>query len=259
MIGAGRWKGPGLVWMDRLAGWATGCIAAGDDLLFPWDCAICSANAQGALCLDCRTELLEARGLTCPRCAMPVGPHARLDRGCSDCRGRVLGFDQAMALGPYTGPIRDLCLQLKRQENAWIAQDLVKLFVEVHQERLRQMSPAAIVPVPLYWLRRLTRGYNQADELATALGHCLGVGVHRGLRRSINTPKLAGLGRLERRERLKEAFRIQSRPEWAGRTVLLVDDILTTGATTGSAARTLKRAGAKQVVVAVVGRAEGRS
>ena len=190
---------------------------------------------------------------------MPVGQYARLDQGCSECRGRTLGFDQAMALGPYTGPIRDLCLRLKDQENAWLAQSLAELFVETYQHQLESLDPAAVVPIPLYWVRRLHRGYNQADELAGAIACRIGLKVDRGLRRGLDTPKLAGLSRLERRQHMQGAFRMRLRPEWKGRTVLLVDDILTTGATTGTAARAIKQAGAKRVVVAVIGRAEGRA
>lgn len=259
MIAAGPRRSLKLRWTDRLGGWASRCLTAADDLFFPWHCAVCQVSAQSAICDGCRGDLLGSQRSACPRCAMPVGPHARLDRGCSECRNRTLGFDQAMALGSYSGPLRDLCLSLKHQENAWLAQDLAELLVESHQERLRELDPVSIVPIPLYWVRRLTRGYNQADELATALASRLGVRVNRGLKRVTNTPKLAGLGRLERRERLKGVFRFGAQPDWKGRTVLLVDDILTSGATAGSAARVIKLAGAKRVVIVVVGRAEGRS
>jgi ComF family protein len=117
-----------------------------------------------------------------------------------------------------------------------------------------------VVPIPLHWRRWWARGYNQSDELADALASRLGLRTVRPLRRVRATPKLAGMGRVERARNLRGAFQIR-RP-WsgrlAGRTILLIDDVLTSGATCGAAARTLKRAGAARVVAVVVGRAEGR-
>ena len=115
------------------------------------------------------------------------------------------------------------------------------------------------MPVPLHWRRRLERGYNQAEALADALARRLGLRSARPLRRVKATAILAGAGRTERLERLRGAFRARRARPLDGRTVLLVDDILTTGATCGSAARALKKAGAARVVAVVVARAEGRA
>ncbi|MBX6314469.1 MAG: ComF family protein [Isosphaeraceae bacterium] len=218
-------------------------------------------GSAGLLCRECRAELIEAAGAACPRCALLVGPWTSVAGGCPECRGRRLGFDGAIALGPYQGPLRDLCLRLKRGPNAWMAPWLADLLLEVRGEALRASGADRIAPVPLHWWRQLRRGYNQAEALAHALGRRLGLPVVRALRRVKPTRKLAGLGRVERAEALREAFRPRSRggPDLAGRTVLLVDDILTTGATCGAAARALKQAGAARVVVAVLGRAEGRA
>lgn len=236
-----------------------------DGLLFPPFCPVCDAETGGpAFCDDCRAELLGARGLACPRCAMPVGPHADLLGGCSECRGRSLGFDRAIALGPYQGPIRHLCLALKHEPNAWIARWLAELVVEGCSEAISKElaaepgPPAWIAPIPLHWRRRMVRGYNQAEALAEAAARPLALKSRRLLRRISWTPALARIGRSERTKIMQEAFRVARPAGLAGRTVLLVDDILTTGATCGAAARALKRAGASRVVVVVVARAEGK-
>ena len=229
-----------------------------DSLAFPPYCPACDADTGGpAFCPPCRLELLEASGPTCPRCAMPVGPHADLSGGCSECRGRPLGFDRAIALGPYQGPIRHLCLGLKHERNAWMARWVAELVVEGCLEDLRGEVGAGdwVVPVPLHWRRRLARGYNQAEALARGLARPLSLKVRPLLRRVEATPTLALAGRLERSKLMKQAFRARKDPGLEGRTVLLVDDILTTGATSGAAARALKKAGASRVVVVVVGRA----
>jgi predicted amidophosphoribosyltransferase len=114
------------------------------------------------------------------------------------------------------------------------------------------------VPVPLHWRRRWQRGYNQAEALARGLAVRLALPVRQPLRRVVSTPHLAQIGRVERARVMRGAFRAERTPALAGRPVLLVDDILTTGATCGAAARALKRGGAARVVAVVIGRAEGR-
>jgi ComF family protein len=191
---------------------------------------------------------------------MPIGPYSNRDGGCSECRGHPLGFDRAIALGPYQGPLRSLCLSLKHEQNAWIARWLGELVVEARLDELRaEANPGAwVVPVPLHWRRRLKRGYNQAEGLAIGVGRALSLPVKPVLRRVVPTPKLALMGRTERARVMKQAFRARSVRALKGRTILLVDDILTSGATSGAAARALKRAGASRVVVIVVARAEGK-
>ncbi len=252
--------------MNRLLGRLTG--VAGEalaDLIAPLSCPICEAETRGSpLCPACRDELLDASSFTtCPRCALLVGPWAYLEGGCSECRGKPLGFDAALALAPYQGPLRDLCLRLKHRRDAWLARWLADLMVEARRSALQVEAArdpeALVVPVPLHWTRRLERGYNQAEALADALTRRLGLRSARPLRRIKATAILAGAGRTERAERLRGAFRARPGRRLEGRTVLLVDDILTTGATCGSAARALKKAGAARVVAVVVARAEGRA
>ena len=113
-----------------------------------------------------------------------------------------------------------------------------------------------MVPVPLHWRRRWRRGYNQSEALARPIAARLRLPFRPGswLRRIRNTPEQKGSGMAaERLENVRGAFRVAG-AELAGRTVLLVDDVLTTGSTASEAARTLRRAGAKRVVVAVLAR-----
>jgi ComF family protein len=167
-----------------------------------------------------------------------------------------------MALGPYQGPIRQLCLLLKHEQNAWLARWLIDLLLEARPDvaRLGLPSDAWVVPIPLHWWRRWKRGYNQSDELARRLAKRLGLRRRGALRRVVATDPLATLGRVERAHLMRDVFRIRrnSKAALVGRTVILVDDILTTGATCGAAARTLKKGGAARVMVVVIGRAEGK-
>ena len=238
--------------------WGLAALSKGlGSMLFASPCTICGAE-DGPFCASCREEMLDS-GTQCARCALSAGPWADLKRGCSACRGRALGFDAAIALGPYQGPIREVCLAMKRFQNAWVARWSAGLLIEARGDRLRDVEADLIVPVPLHWRRRLERGYNQSDALARALSARLGISRGNPLVRVASTPKLAPHGRTERAEMMKQAFGTTRRPGVEGKTVMLVDDILTTGATCGAAARALKRAGAKRVFAVVLARAEGSS
>ncbi|MDR3637293.1 MAG: ComF family protein [Isosphaeraceae bacterium] len=245
----------------RVRHWLAECGRAVEALVFPWECVECGEPAEGApFCVDCRRKLLDGQGLVCDRCALPVGPFTDRTGGCGRCRGNSLGFDQAIALGRYEGPVRNLCLRLKHERNAWLAPWVVDLLLEAHSALRPLPADACVTAVPLHWRRHWRRGYNQADALAAALARRLSLCGVRPLRRVVATPPLAPIGRTERAQIMRDAFRPRRGAEIVlrGRTVLLVDDILTTGATSGAAARALKRAGAARVIAVVIGRAEGK-
>lgn len=241
-------------------------IGAADDIIFPWSCQSCGGDSgPRPVCAGCAPALAEGLEDPCPRCALPAGPYGANDGSCGWCRGRPLGFDGAVALGSYEGPLRDLCLMLKHDSHAWLAHWLALLLAEARAGEFRRLlaeGPAMVVPVPLHWSRRLARGYNQSEALARGLARALGLPMREPIRRGLPSPKLAGLSRTERSAIMKGAFRARRRAARAasGRTIILVDDVLTTGATCGAAARALKGAGASRVVVAAIGRTKpGRS
>ena len=184
--------------LGRLPRWLSIARESIADLLAPAACPICGTESDGMpICPDCRAGMLDA-AVRCPRCALPVGPWADLAKGCSACRGRPLGFDAAVALGPYAGPIRDLCLRLKHHRDAWLARWLAEHLAVARAGALREAIGAdpsrrsLVVAVPLHWRRRLARGYNQAEALADPLARALGLRSSRPLRRIKDTPKLAG-------------------------------------------------------------------
>ncbi len=165
-----------------------------------------------------------------------------------------------MTLGPYDGPLRELCLRLKHGPGSWLAPWLADVFHDARRAAILNAigpfdpddRPPLVVPVPLHWSREFRRGYNQAELIAERLAERLGFRLTLALRRRRSTSVLAGMSRAERLATLKDAF--TPRRDVHGRTILLIDDILTTGATTATAARALKSAGARRVVACVLAR-----
>jgi len=239
--------------------WLLQLKGACEALIFPWSCTLCGTETSDRpFCPCCWHELLAQSSslLACPRCALPAGPFTDAIGECAGCRKRSLGFDAALALGTYEGAIRTLCLQLKHESNAWLAPWLIDLLIRARGDALDRLSRDSwVVPVPLHWSRLWQRGYNQADALACGLAQQLRLPVRRLLRRVKATRRLASMGLTERHEVIRRAFRARAEVQLAGRTVVLVDDILTSGATCGAAARALRNVGAGQIVAIVIARA----
>jgi ComF family protein len=243
----------------RSAGWqlAQGLL----QLVYPSTCFVCGralSVEQAHFCTDCRKALTTDSLPCCPRCAATVGPHVPLSGGCNSCKNRLLHFECAVRLGPYDGLLRNTIIRLKHASGEGLAEVLGELCGSQMKKRLRNLQADAIVPVPLHWWRRWTRGYNQSEVLARGISHHLDIPCQpRWLRRIRNTPRQVGQSTRARQENVRQAFAV---PAWAqvrGKAVLLVDDVLTTGGTANDAARALRAAGATRVLVAVLARAHG--
>lgn len=168
----------------------------------------------------------------------------------------VFHFERVICLGPYDGLLRELILRLKQAAGEGVAEVLGQLWVEHSRDRLRELGGDFVIPVPLHWRRRWARGYNQSAILADCLARNLGLPCRpRWLRRIRFTPSQTEQSASTRRDNVRDAFRACPHPALKGRTVLLVDDVVTTGSTASEAARALRNAGAGQVVVAALAHA----
>lgn len=242
--------------------WLTTAYSAGRSLaqgvfhlVYPnicWTCRQPVPIDSPPFCESCRTSLLVDPHASCPRCAASVGPFVDLTDGCTHCRDQSFAFDQVVRMGPYDGLLREVVLRLKNLHGDGLAEAIGELWA-------RQLStPGAtlVVPVPLHWWRRWTRGYNQSEALAQALAAVLRVPCRRLLRRVRPTPpQHHQTSRTARRANVKGAFALRRGRSLAGQTVLLVDDVMTTGSTAHEASKPLRAAGAEQIIVAVLGRA----
>ena len=232
------------------------------DLIFPNACLICDAPQAGAasfrhgFCSTCREAVTDDPAARCPRCAATVGPHTDLSGGCPACRKRGLPFDAAVRLGPYDRLLRQGILRTKAAPGEPVAEMLGRTFAEARMAELRELKADVVVPVPLHWRRRWGRGYNQAAAIAGEVATALGLPCKAGwLVRTRPDAQHAQPSATARAENVCGAFRVGRRASFAGRAVLVVDDVMTTGSTVAEATRVVRAAGATRVAVAVLARA----
>jgi ComF family protein len=227
-------------------------------LLYPNTCWICGRlfpDNQAGLCAACERLLITEPYAACPRCASSVGPHTSGAEGCNHCRDLALPYDGALRLGPYEGLLREVVLRLKNSRAEDLAEVIGRVWARQVTPRLRGWSPQAVVPVPLHWTRRYwERGFNQSEVLARSLAKSLQIPCYPYcLRRLRRTPRQTFQATAAaRRENVRGAFKARSQYDLTGKTVLLVDDVLTTGATAAEAARALKTLRPARIVVVVL-------
>jgi ComF family protein len=225
-------------------------------LLFPGVCGACGEAldpAETGFCAGCRAALTSDPHSTCPRCAGTIGPHTMISDGCPRCRESHFHFDQALRMGLYEGRLRDLVLQIKSPSGEIHAELLGRLWAEKMGPRLAGLSADVVIPVPLHWFRRWQRGFNQSEALARALARRLALPCRLSWLKQIRpTEEQTRQTPAGRRQNVKGAIAARPSARLRGKTVLLVDDVMTTGSTCSEAARALRAAGAPRVIAAVV-------
>lgn len=166
-----------------------------------------------------------------------------------------LGFERAVRLGRYERQLRAAVLRMKNLTGEGLADQIGRMYAHSRAEVFTVLGIDVVVPVPLHWRREWKRGYNQAASIGRELAAGLNVAFQpRLLRRVRDTTQQTQPTRTARQENVKGAFRVADRARVDGRTVLLVDDVMTTCSTASEAAKTLLAGGAERVVVAVVAR-----
>lgn len=233
------------------------------DLVFPAACAACGREMErdrthdlgSSLCESCLDQLELFSGPLCRRCGAPVPAVVEPQAHCIRCRGQRLWFDETVALGEYGGRLRELLLKMKQARGNVTSLALAELTWQRHAEQLEALEADVVVAVPMHWRRRWTHGTNSAAVLAEVFARRLRVRQRtRLLGRRRNTPPQFSLPPSKRWQNVRQAFSVKRGYPVQGAHVLLVDDIMTTGATCSEAARTLKAAGAGRVSVVVVAR-----
>jgi ComF family protein len=209
------------------------------DLLFPPRCAVCGAGGA-FLCDGCAASLVEASPPRCPRCWRPA-PDAD---ECLHCQLTAPPFDALRTAFVYQGVARELVHALKYRGMTVLAAPMASLLAGAAAQARFDL----VVPVPLSGLRKRTRGYNQAELLARALAGDLGVPAQPSalVRRRHTAPQARSADAEARHRNVAGAFVCRDE-SLAGRRVLLIDDVTTTGATLAACAEALRTAGAASV------------
>lgn len=215
---------------------------------------------RARFCPSCCESLRFSFEDSCQRCGAPVGPYVNTVGGCRHCRRDRFQFDRVLALGVYQGALAECCRRIKQPGEEALAAGLTELLVDAHAETWDELMIDLIVPVPHHWSERLSRGQMPPETMGAVLARRLKapVALHI-LAKSRRKPRQSSLTPARRRVNLRDALRIAGQARLDGLTVLLTDDILTTGTTADRAAQMLKKAGAQRVLVAVLARGLGRS
>jgi len=228
------------------------------DVVFPRICAGCGERVGGEshyLCWECLSELLLIRPPYCERCGDPV--EGRVDDAfvCYTCASKKIYFERARSAARYDRVLRQVLQEFKYRRAIWLRKDLTDL---LHACLLLHYEPGEIdvvCPVPMHRRRRRERGYNQAQLLAASVARRIQKRLISGaLARSRPTRSQTDLTASQRIDNVKKAFEPRRHRLLGGKRVLLVDDVMTTGATVNECAKVLKKVGAASVHVITVAR-----
>lgn len=221
-----------------------GIAATLQDILLPPCCAACDAYGQAPLCDDCEDIVRWIGDDSCLRCGLPSLAPVGV---CGRCAGIPFGFARAAASALYSGPIRDVVVAYKGRGERRRARTLARWMIPA---AARLGRPGVITWVPSTKRAKRARGFDHAEELARAFGAEVGLAPVALLEKLRETQDQAALDRRRRAANLDRAFAARSSPE----LVLLIDDVLTTGATASACADALREAGARRVEVLTLAR-----
>jgi ComF family protein len=197
------------------------------------------------------------RGILCARCGYGFpSPNIHSARPlCGGCRRSLFLFDFARAYSSFEEPLKEIIHQFKYRSHPSLARPLARLLLSVYRSNLAELSSDLIIPVPLHKLRERERGFNQAFELSRQFSRLTCIPLPTGLLvRTKPTKVQAGLSRRQRRLNLRGAFEVSRSGMIRDKTLLLIDDVFTTGATLNECAKILKDHGARRINVLTLAR-----
>jgi ComF family protein len=228
------------------------------DLLYPRCCIGCGVPSPETfryICWDCWSDAVPIEPPFCQLCGDPVAGSVEHGFICYACAAEKPFFDAARSAARYDGVVGEALRQLKYEKALWLACDMADLLFNCLKAEFAEERFDLVVPVPLYHVRRRERGYNQAAMLASELARRLHCKVSaRALRRIRPTATQTNLTAAQRLSNVNDAFHHGREKRLTGRRVLLVDDVMTTGATVNACAKALKKGGARSVHVLTVAR-----
>lgn len=236
---------------ERMAAWGGWLL----DVAFPPCCPACHApvSAQDNFCGDCFAALRQISAPQCVCCGIPFAFDAGAAMECPECVAEPPSFDSARAPLVYDAISAPLIRSLKFHDRYTGLRRATAMMVAALGERKNEID--LIVPVPLHWRRLVMRRFNQSALMGYALSRALGIPcAPQALKRVRYTTPQMRLARAERLRNVRDAFAVPAGASVQGKRILLVDDVVTTGATVAACAVVLKKAGAVQVHVLALAR-----
>ena len=244
-----EWSGePILQWADAFL-----------SFLYPETCQVCEDGParprEGYVCEACQRQVRFIVPPICQQCGMPFEGVIEQPFDCSNCRELKLRFDHARAAVLASGVVLEVIHRYKYRNARWFEPFLAGLLYRPLTQALAEEPADLLMPVPLHPLKQRERGFNQAEALAHRLGKQLGVTVDStSLRRMETTKTQTLLTRSERTANVNRAFALRKGADFSKARIILIDDVLTTGATTSACAQVLRRAKAERIRVWTVAR-----
>jgi competence protein ComFC len=230
------------------------------DLVWPRNCPFCGCpladTDPGIVCPACVSSAKLIEPPFCRQCASPfTGTVTGETFVCGYCQDLRFYFSRAVCACRAQGVVRDCILRFKYNREMYFGQHLVNWLVGAAQRWIDWREVDAIVPVPLHPRKQRRREFNQAEYLAAGLSKTVNVTVlKRELKRVKDTPTQTKLNAEARMKNLRDAFAVRDGTAFKGKRLVILDDVFTTGATMDSCAKTLRGAGAKDVIALAVAR-----
>ena len=236
-----------------------GWVNAGLGLVYPEVCQVCgSARATVAerfLCAGCLGKVKPIRPPYCSRCGLPYEGAITGTFECGNCREAGLEFAFARSAVVAGEEVLQVIHQYKYKRAYWFEPLLAEWLIRATEPELHIQSWHRLVPIPLYPAKEREREFNQAERLAKRLSRALGIPVDSScVRRVRATESQTRLSREERHQNMHKAFEAKRGAGLEGQRLVLIDDVMTTGATTSACAKALRKAGAAEVCVWTVAR-----
>jgi ComF family protein len=230
-------------------------------VLLPATCKLCQSVVEdlrlGVVCQSCWDSVKLTDEPFCGVCgyAFPSKAISGETALCGACRRSLYRFDVARAWAPFQDSVKEIIHQLKYGCHASLARPLAVRLASTYEAQRQRLRADWLIPVPLHPTRKRERGFNQSGEIARHFSRIVGIPVAQyWLLRTRPTKVQAGLTRRERRHNVSGAFAMSKHADVRGRTVLVIDDVFTTGATLNECARILRQSGAARIAVLTVAR-----